>query len=98
MSIFKKDNEMNTENVVNSVRKLQIKIQKQGTNSVNVSLPIEFVKQMAKMGNGISGIVGGGSLDSVKLDEILALVETGVTGEILNIVSEDGATVSISVE
>lgn len=98
MSIFKKDNDYSVDNTTNSVRKLHINIKNQGANGMDVSLPLEFVKRMTKIGNGISGIVGGGSLDSVKLDEVLALAEDGITGEIINIVSEDGATISISVE
>lgn len=98
MSLFKKSDDAIAENTGNSVRKLHIKVQNGKTNGVNVSLPLEFVKRMAKMGNGISGVVGGGSLDSVKLDEVIAIAEEGVTGEIVNIVSDDGATVSICVE
>ncbi|MBQ8184102.1 MAG: hypothetical protein IJ025_09430 [Clostridia bacterium] len=97
MCTSEKENDFNKE-VVNSARKLKIRIQNQGTDGMNISLPLQFVKQMAKMGNGISGIVGGGSLDSVELDEILVLAENGVTGEILNIVTDDGGTISISVE
>lgn len=100
MSILKKDNdiELFAENTEKPARKLRINIQNRGVNGINVSLPLEFVKRMAKMGNGISGVVGGGSLDSVKLDKVIAIAEEGVTGEIVNIVSDDGATISISVE
>lgn len=98
MSIFKKDNELTVETPANSGRKIHINVQGPGTNNVNVNLPLEFVKKVAKVGNGISGIVGGGSLENIKLDEILALAEDGITGEIVNVVSADGSTVSISIE
>lgn len=98
MSIFKKDNEINAESLTDSGRKIHINVQDHGVNSVNVSLPLEFIKKVAKVGNGISGIVGGGSLENVKLDEILSLAEDGITGEIVNVVSADGSTVSISIE
>ena len=57
-----------------------------------------MVKRFAKIGNGISGIMGNGTIDNVKLDEILELVENGATGEILNVVADDNTAVSITIQ
>lgn len=78
--------------------KININVLKPGQNPVNVSLPLSMVKRFAKIGNGISGIVGNGAIDSVKFDEILSLVENGATGEILNVVADDNTNVRISIE
>ena len=78
--------------------KVNINVLRVGQSPVNVSLPLSMIKKFAKIGNGISGIIGNGSIDSIKFDEILALVENGATGEILNVVADDNTTVSITIE
>ena len=78
--------------------KLYINVQKPGQKPVKVSFPISTVKRFAKLGNGISGILGNVSVEGVKFDEILNLVDDGVVGEIMNVVAEDGTEVSISVK
>lgn len=85
-------------NIDTSKLKISINVVRPGQNPVNVSLPFAMVKNFAKIGNGISGIMGNGALEGVKLDEILTLVENGATGEILNVVSDDNTIVSITIE
>ncbi len=85
-------------NIDTSNLKININVLKPGQNPVNVSLPLSMVKKFAKIGNGISGIMGNGAIDGVKLDEILTLVENGATGEILNVVADDNTNVKISIE
>lgn len=86
-----------TINIDTSNLKININVLKPGQNPVNVSLPLSMVKKFAKIGNGISGIMGNGAIDSVKFDEILELVENGATGEILNVVAEDNTNVVINI-
>ncbi len=78
--------------------KININVARPGQNPVNISLPFVMIKNFAKIGNGISGIMGNGALEGVKLDEILTLVENGATGEILNVVSDDNTVVTINIE
>ncbi len=85
-------------NIDTSNLKININVLKPGQNPVNVSLPLSMVKRFAKIGNGISGIMGNGAIEGVKLDEILTLVENGATGEILNVVADDNTNVKISIE
>jgi len=85
-------------NVDTSNLKININVIRQNQNPVNVSLPLSMIKKFAKIGNGISGIIGNGAIDNIKFDEILTLVENGATGEILNVVSDDNTTVSITIE
>lgn len=77
--------------------KLRIQVLKPNTKPVNVIFPIAMAKKFAKVGNGISGIMGNSSIDGVKMDEILQLVEEGVTGEVLNVVTEDDTNVIIEI-
>ncbi len=93
-----KNKEPKTVNIDTSNLKININVLKPGQNPVNVSLPLSMVKRFAKIGNGISGIVGNGTIDSVKFDEILSLVENGATGELLNVVADDNTNVKISIE
>lgn len=85
-------------NIDTSNLKININVVKPGQNPVNVSLPLSMIKRFAKIGNGISGIVGNSAIDGVKLDEILTLVENGATGELLNVVADDNTVVSITIE
>lgn len=96
----KEDNEK-AEPVINidtSNLKININVVKPGQNPVNISLPLSMIKKFAKIGNGISGIMGNGSIDGIQLDEILSLVENGATGEILNVTSDDNTAISITIE
>lgn len=76
---------------------LRIKVFKADKKPVNVSLPISLVKKVAKIGNGISGIVGSATLDDIQLEQILQLVDEGVTGEVLNVTAEDDTNVIIEI-
>ncbi len=85
-------------NIDTSNLKININVIKPEQNPVNVSLPLSMLKRFAKIGNGISGIVGTGAIDGIKFDEILNLIENGATGEILNVVTDDNTSVKISIE
>ncbi|MBO7179420.1 MAG: helix-turn-helix transcriptional regulator [Clostridia bacterium] len=88
----------NHNNIDTSNLKININVIRQNQNPVNVSLPLSMIKKFARIGNGISGIIGNSAIDNIKFDEILTLVENGATGEILNVVADDNTTVSITIE
>jgi len=75
-----------------------INITKHNQNPVNVSLPFSTIKRFAKMGNGISGVLGNNTLNGVQLDEILNIVEDGATGEVFKVEAEDGTIVKFIIE
>ncbi len=81
----------------NSKLKLKIRISPLNKKPTNITVPAALVKKIAKIGNGISGILGNSSISSAQLDEILELTEEGATGEILNIEAEDGTVVTIEI-
>ncbi len=94
----KQESSADAVNIYTSNLKININVSKPGQKPINVSLPLAMVKKFAKIGNGISGILGNGEIEGVKLDEILQLVENGATGEILNVVAEDDTVVSINIQ
>lgn len=81
----------------NSKLKLKIRISPPGKKSTNITVPAALVKRIARIGNGISGILGNTALSSDQMEEILELTEEGATGEILNIEAEDGTVITIEI-
>ncbi len=78
--------------------KLHIRVRQVDRKPINISVPLTFVKRIAKLGNGISGIIGSPALNNNQLEQILQLVDEGVTGEVLNLVDENGQTVVIEIK
>lgn len=77
--------------------KLRIQVLHPSKKPVNISLPLLLVKKVARIGNGISGIVGSAALSGEQMEQILCLVDNGIQGEILNIVAEDDTNVIIEI-
>ena len=77
--------------------KLRIQVLHPSKKPVNISLPLLLVKKVARIGNGISGIVGSAALSGDQMEQILSLVDNGISGEILNIVAEDDTNVIIEI-
>lgn len=77
--------------------KLHIQVIQLNRKPININLPMTFVKRIAKIGNNISGIIGTPSLNNDQLEKILQLVDEGVTGEVLNVIDENGQTVIIEI-
>lgn len=81
----------------NSKLKLKIRISPPGKKSTNITVPAALVKRIARIGNGISGILGNSAISNAQMEEILELTEEGATGEILNIEAEDGTVITIEI-
>lgn len=81
----------------NSKLRLKIRITPLNKKSTNITVPAALVKRIARIGNGISGILGNSALSNTQLEEILELTEEGATGEILNIEAEDGTVITIEI-
>lgn len=86
------------DNIDISKLKLHIQVNQVDRKPVNIAVPLSFVKKIARLGNGISGIIGNQALNNSQIDRILQLVDEGVTGEILNLVDENGQTVVIEIK
>ena len=80
-----------------SKMKLRIQVLHPEKKPVNISLPLLLVKKIARIGNGISEIVGSTALTGDQMEQILNLVDNGISGEILNIIAEDDTNVIIEI-
>ncbi len=78
--------------------KFIIRVEKPEQKPVVVSFPFVAAKKFARIGNGISGVVGNGALDSEQLEAILELVENGATGEVFQVEANDDTVVRFIVE
>lgn len=78
--------------------KFVIRVEKPDQKPVVVSFPFTAAKRFAKIGNGISGVVGNGTLSGEQLDEIIELVENGATGEVFKVESNDDTVVRFVIE
>ena len=76
---------------------LKIKVNAEG-NKVNINLPLAIVKICIDSGLDIPQVSGNINLSSINFKEIYKMIENGVIGELVSIETDDGATVSITVE
>jgi len=76
---------------------LKIKVDAEG-NKVNINLPLAIVKICIDSGLDIPQVSGNINLSSINFKEIYKMIENGVIGELVSIETDDGATVSITVE
>lgn len=95
--MFNNNKEISNNNSQNNLS-LSIVVEKPGQNPVKVSVPLSMLKNFAKIGNGISGILGNDTIDGIKLDDILSLAESGAVGELVDVVAEDNTHVVISIK
>lgn len=67
-------------------------------DKVRVNLPMSLVKVGIEMGLNMSEVSGNGSLKNIDLNQIMAMVEKGLIGKLVEVESSDGDTVDIVVE
>jgi len=78
----------------NQFRMLKILINSADGDNVNVQIPIEFAKLLKS--NKFANL-NTGDLD-LDIDELIDMIQSGASGELVNINSADGDTVKIVVE
>ncbi len=78
----------------NQFRMLKILINSADGDNVNVQIPIEFAKLLKS--NKFTNL-NTGDLD-LDIDELIEMIQSGASGELVNINSADGDTVRIVVE
>ncbi len=64
---------------------------------VKVTVPVAFVMRAADLGIKISAVMGNEALNGVPMEKIVELIKTGVTGEILDLTSDDGTRINIEI-
>ena len=77
---------------------LYINIISSNGDKVKVNLPMSLIIACVNSGINISNISSNNKLNEIDFSQIIALVEQGVVGKLVEIESKDGDTVVISVE
>lgn len=85
-------------NFADENKMLKIVVKSQDGDNVNVNLPIKFIKGLSGSINNIAGLTGIKGMENIDLKQILDAVSNGLEGDIVDVKSEDGDTVKISVE
>ncbi len=69
----------------------------QSNKPINISVPVTFVLKAANIGIKVSAIMGNEALNQVPFDEIVELIKNGVTGEVFDMISDDGTNINIEI-
>ena len=77
---------------------LRIVVDSSDGDRVRVNLPMALVQVALEMGMGMPQISGNGALKNVDLAQILAMVQQGAIGNLVEVESSDGDVVRIFVE
>ncbi len=77
--------------------KIQILSPKRGSRPVNIAVPVNFVAGVAGVGMRISSVLGNEALNGVPFDEVINMAKNGISGEILNMTSDDGTIIKIEI-
>jgi transcriptional regulator with XRE-family HTH domain len=77
---------------------LRITVQSADKDWVRINLPLALIKVAIESGLNVSQVSGNTALNNIDLGAILALVDQGAIGNLLEIESADGDTVRIFVE
>lgn len=67
-------------------------------DKVRVNLPMPLIKAGIEMGLSLSQVSGSDKLRDIDLAQVLALVEHGLTGKLVEVESSEGDTVEILVD
>ncbi len=65
---------------------------------IKIALPLSVVKRFARLGVSISNAVGGDYISEEQLSEIMNMVDEGIAGVILDIVTEDDTNVIVEID
>lgn len=77
---------------------LHICINSSEGDKVRVNLPMPLIKAGIEMGLSLSQVSGSDKLRDIDLAQVLALVEHGLTGKLVEVESSEGDTVEILVD
>ena len=77
---------------------LRITVQSADKDWVRINLPLALIKVAIEIGLNVSQVSGNTALNNIDLGAILALVDQGAIGNLLEIESANGDTVRIFVE
>ena len=81
-----------------SVDDMMLKIIVNSHEGDKVNLPIPLVKAGLRIGMGMPQVKGNAALESIDFGELIALIDSGVIGKLVEVESADGDIVEITVE
>ncbi len=76
---------------------LRINVNSSHGDKVRVNLPIPLIKVAIEMGMNLD-VSGNDVLKNIDMEQIMALVERGLIGKLVEVESSDGDTVEIVVD
>ena len=65
---------------------------------IKIALPLSVVKRFARLGVSISNAVGGDYISEEQLSDIMNMVDEGIRGVLLDIVTEDDTNVIVEID
>lgn len=77
---------------------LRLKVDSPNGDKVRISVPMALVQLAVEMGMALPQVTGNAALQSIDLKQILAMVDKGVMGNLMEVEVADGTTVYIYVE
>ena len=77
---------------------LKVIVDSKDGDKVRINLPMQLVKVAFEIGSKIPQIAGSEQLNQIDFDQIIAMAESGVIGQLVEVESADGETVHIVVE
>ena len=78
--------------------RLVIRVLRPMQKPIRIALPLSVVKRFARLGVSISNAVGGDYISEEQLSEIMNMVDEGISGVILDIVTEDDTNVIVEID
>ncbi|QCX33254.1 hypothetical protein FDN13_05805 [Caloramator sp. E03] len=93
-----KNNEALPEVKNNNQKMLRVKVLSEKGDNVNITIPVKFVKSVLKLTKKLPIEVENESLKDVDFDEIIGAIDSGLEGKIVDIKSDKGDIVEISIE
>lgn len=77
---------------------LKVRVMDSDGDKVNVNLPVPLVKMGLEIGLNMPQFEGNKALQSIDMQKIMLMIESGVIGKLVDIESADGDIVEIVVE
>ena len=77
---------------------LRIYVNSADGDRVKVNIPMSLVKVCMEMGIDVSSVSGNRGMKNVDIEKIMALVESGAIGKLVEVESSDGDIVEVVVE
>lgn len=82
----------------NNQKMLRVKVLSDKGDNVNITIPVKFVKSVLKLTKKLPIEVEDVNLKDVDFDEIIEAIDSGLEGKIVDIKSEKGDIVEVSIE